>query len=66
MDATVEIGLQRVRFVRKPDSWFTQLFDNKAFLVFLCLLPSIGLSVVFLAYPLGLGIWLSMTGAVKE
>src|SRR5580698_4777701 len=61
MDATVEVGLQHVRFVRKPDSWFTQLFDNKPFLVFLCLLPSMGLLVVFLTYPLGLGVWLSLT-----
>ena len=35
-----------------------RLLDNKAFLVFLCLLPAVGLLLVFLTYPLGLGIWL--------
>src|SRR6202008_4556212 len=31
------------------------------FLVFLCMLPTIGLLIVFLTYPLGLGLWLSLT-----
>ena len=38
-----------------------RLFDWKPFLVFLCLLPAIGLLVVFLTYPLGLGLWLAFT-----
>lgn len=38
-----------------------RLLDNKAFLVFLCLLPAVGLLMVFLTYPLGLGIWLAFT-----
>ncbi|MFC0386180.1 carbohydrate ABC transporter permease [Muricoccus vinaceus] len=38
-----------------------RLLDNKAFLVFLCLLPAVGLLLVFLTYPLGLGIWLAFT-----
>jgi len=37
------------------------LFDNKAFLVTLCLLPTVGLLITFLTYPLGLGLWLSLT-----
>ena len=49
------------KFTRKPDGWVTRLFDYKPFLVFLCMLPTIGLLVVFLTYPLGLGIWLSLT-----
>ena len=61
MDATVDVGVRHLGFVRKPDGWVTRLFDNKSFLVFLCLLPSMGLLVVFLTYPLGLGLWLSMT-----
>ena len=48
MDATVEVGLQHIRFTRQPDGWVTRLFDYKPFLVFLCMLPSIGLLVVFL------------------
>jgi len=41
--------------------FLSRLFDSKAFLIFACLLPAIGLLVVFLTYPLGLGIWLSFT-----
>src|SRR6201996_6553829 len=64
MDATTaDGGLQRLTFTRKPDGMLTRLFDNKAFLVFLCMLPTIGLLLVFLTYPLGLGLWLSMTDA---
>ena len=60
---TADVGLQRLTFIRKPDSLLTRMFDNKSFLVFLCMLPTIGLLVVFLTYPLGLGLWLSMTDA---
>ncbi len=42
-------------------TWIGRLFDNKAFLVTLCMLPSMGLLVTFLTYPLGLGLWLSLT-----
>ncbi len=47
----------------RRDSRLSRLFDNKAFLVALCLLPSAGLLLVFLTYPLGLGLWLSLTDA---
>ena len=50
-------------FVRKPDSWLVRLFDNKAFLVTICMLPTAALLGVFLTYPLGLGIWLAFTDA---
>ena len=59
MDATV---VTNVRFVpRRQESWIGKLFDSKPFLVALCLLPTTGLLVVFLTYPLGLGLWLSLT-----
>lgn len=61
MDATVDISAHPIAFVRKPDGWLTKLFDYKPFLVFLCLLPTLGLLLVFLTYPLGLGIWLAFT-----
>ena len=61
MDATVDIARHPAGFVRQPDSWMTKLFDYKPFLVFLCLLPTMGLLLVFLTYPLGLGIWLAFT-----
>jgi multiple sugar transport system permease protein len=47
----------------RRESRLSRLFDNKAFLVALCLLPSAGLLLVFLTYPLGLGLWLSLTDA---
>ena len=46
---------------RPQPSWLARLFDYKPFLVFACLLPACGLLLVFLTYPLGLGIWLSFT-----
>jgi multiple sugar transport system permease protein len=42
-------------------TWLVALFDWKPFLVFVCLLPAVGLLLAFLAYPLGLGIWLAFT-----
>jgi multiple sugar transport system permease protein len=44
-------------------NWLQRLFDYKPFLIVLCLLPAIGLLLVFLTYPLGLGIWLAFTDA---
>jgi multiple sugar transport system permease protein len=61
MGTTVEAAARHLRLVRQPDGWLTRLFDYKPFLVFLCMLPTIGLLVVFLTYPLGLGIWLAFT-----
>ena len=46
---------------RPQPTWLGRLFDNKAFLIFLCLLPAGGLLTVFLTYPLGLGVWLAFT-----
>ncbi len=43
------------------DGWITRLFDWKPFLVVLCLAPAVGLLLVFLTYPLGLGFWLAFT-----
>ncbi len=46
----------------KPQpGWLARLFDYKPFLVLACLTPALGLLLVFLTYPLGLGIWLSFT-----
>jgi multiple sugar transport system permease protein len=41
--------------------WLVRLFDNKAFLIVVCLLPAVGLLTAFLTYPLGLGVWLAFT-----
>ncbi len=49
-----------VRSRSKPSA-LAKLFDNKTFLIFICLAPALGLLLVFLTYPLGLGIYLSFT-----
>src|ERR1700761_2897379 len=46
---------------RRTHSRIGGLFESKAVLVPLCMLPTIGLLVIFLTYPLGLGLWLSLT-----
>jgi multiple sugar transport system permease protein len=38
-----------------------RLLDSKPVLIFLCLLPAVGLLLTFLTYPLALGIWLAFT-----
>src|SRR6267378_2134879 len=38
-----------------------RLLDYKPFLIVVCLTPAIGLLLVFLTYPLGLGVWLAFT-----
>ena len=42
--------------VRPQPNWLMRLFDWKPFLVFMCMLPAAGLLLVFLTYPLGLGL----------
>jgi multiple sugar transport system permease protein len=44
-----------------PAGWLGRLLDWKPFLVFICMLPAVGLLTVFLTYPLGLGFWLAFT-----
>jgi multiple sugar transport system permease protein len=44
-------------------NWLSRLFDWRPFLIFVCLLPAVGLLTVFLSYPLGLGVWLAFTDA---
>ena len=43
------------------DTWLIRLFDHRGFLAGLCLFPAIALLVVFLTYPLGLGVYLAFT-----
>ena len=59
MTATVDATHWRQGKIEQ--SWLVRLFDYKPFLVFVCLLPACGLLLVFLTYPLGLGIWLAFT-----
>jgi multiple sugar transport system permease protein len=46
---------------RVSANWLQRLLDWKPALVILCLTPALGLLLVFLTYPLGLGIWMSFT-----
>jgi len=46
---------------RAQPNLLARLFDYKPFLIVVCLTPAIGLLLVFLSYPLGLGIWLAFT-----
>ena len=48
-----QVSLQHSRLVR--------FLDNRRVLVFLFMLPAAGLLLLFLTYPLGLGVWLSLT-----
>ncbi|HET6607301.1 MAG TPA: sugar ABC transporter permease [Rhodopila sp.] len=60
MDATTgELALEWKP--RRHHSRIGRLFDWKPFLVALCMLPTVGLLLIFLTYPLGLGLWLSLT-----
>src|SRR5438270_8505450 len=57
---TLATTLPRRADHRQP-SWLAKLFDYKPFLIVVCLTPAIGLLLVFLTYPLGLGVWLAFT-----
>jgi multiple sugar transport system permease protein len=46
---------------RRQANWLARLFDNKTFLIVLCLVPALGILILFLTYPLGLGLWLAFT-----
>src|SRR5579871_4594040 len=62
MDATTASAEARLWVPRRsPPNFLTRLFDYKPFLIFLCLLPAVGLLMVFLTYPLGLGVYLAFT-----
>ena len=59
MALTTAIDLAAER--RARPNLLVRLFDDKMFLIVVCLIPAIGLLTVFLSYPLGLGIWLAFT-----
>jgi len=61
MDATVTDAPIHWSRARKPQTTLARLFNNKAFLIVVCLLPTVGLLGTFLTYPLGLGIYLAFT-----
>jgi multiple sugar transport system permease protein len=54
-------GTPAWRWSPPRDTWLIRLFDNTGFLAALCLFPAAALLLVFLTYPLGLGIFLAFT-----
>jgi multiple sugar transport system permease protein len=42
-------------------NWLTRALDNRRVLIFLFMIPAGGLLLLFLTYPLGLGVWLAFT-----
>src|SRR5262249_10759059 len=61
--ATVAMGTSRTkREIRDVSAW-DRLKVNRNWLGFWFMLPAAGFLLLFLAYPLGLGIWLSLTSA---
>src|SRR6516164_5289283 len=61
MDANVH-GVERPAALRGRPAW-TQLLAHRNWLGFWFMLPALAFLLFFLAYPLGLGIWLSFTDA---
>src|SRR5690242_11406733 len=57
---SVTAALSRSAIQHQPRR-LARLFDYKPFLIVVCLTPAIGLLLVFLTYPLGLGVWLAFT-----
>ncbi len=53
----------RIDLPTRETGWLGRLLDSKPFLIFLCLLPALGILILFLTYPLGLGVWLAFTDA---
>ena len=61
MDHTAPVMGPTLALRRAEPGWLARVADNKTVLIVACLAPAILLLVVFLAYPLGLGVWLAFT-----
>jgi multiple sugar transport system permease protein len=61
--ATVAMGGQPAKRVIRDVSAWQRLKVNRNWLGFWFMLPAAGFLVLFLAYPLGLGVWMSFTDA---
>jgi multiple sugar transport system permease protein len=55
------VTAEKFELPRRQTGSIARLFDWKPFLIFLCLLPALGILLLFLTYPLGLGVWLAFT-----
>jgi multiple sugar transport system permease protein len=61
MNSTATAAIETWTRPRQQTSLLARVLDSKLFLIIACLTPAVGLLVVFLTYPLGLGIWMSFT-----
>lgn len=61
MTLAVDANAKRAPLPALQESWLTKVLDNKTVLVCLCMFPAAALLFVFLAYPLGLGVWMGFT-----
>jgi multiple sugar transport system permease protein len=61
--AAIAAAGARWRAERREQGLLSRLFDWKPFLIVICMLPAVSLLMVFLTYPLGLGIYLAFTDA---
>ena len=57
------VTVERVGAGTDRTGWLTRALDSKPVLIFICLLPALGILGLFLTYPLGLGVWLAFTDA---
>ena len=56
-----DVAIPRAKPQMSEDSAWTQLKHNRNWLGFWFMVPAMAFLIFFLAYPLGLGIWLSFT-----
>lgn len=61
MSLAVDAHAKRAPLPALQESWITKVLDNKTVLTCLCMFPATALLFVFLAYPLGLGVWMGFT-----
>jgi multiple sugar transport system permease protein len=62
VDTTANLPAGRLAPIAEPNAW-AQLKVNRNWLGFWFMLPAMAFLILFLAYPLGLGIWISFTDA---
>ncbi|WP_316168242.1 MULTISPECIES: sugar ABC transporter permease [unclassified Bradyrhizobium] len=58
--STIQTSLPRGARIGEP-SWWSRLQTNRNFIALWFMLPAAAFLILFLAYPLGLGVWMSFT-----
>jgi multiple sugar transport system permease protein len=57
----VQAQIATIQTLRRRPGWLSALADSRNLLGILFMAPAAGLLLVFLTYPLGLGLWLGLT-----